>query len=51
MPAALWDDHHYLIHGLDRQQSPERPTVSRLAAAFPLGGWRFRAHRRLGRIR
>ncbi len=51
MPAALRDDHHYLIRLLDRQQSPEGPTMSGLAAAFPSGGWRFRAHRRLGRIR
>jgi hypothetical protein len=51
MPAALRDDQHYLTLLLDRQRSPEGPTVSRPAAAFLSRRWCFRAHRRLGRIR
>ena len=51
VPAALRDHRHDLVHLLDRQQRAVGPAVSRLAAALPAGGRRFRARGCLGRIR
>ena len=50
VPAALRDDHHHLIHFLDRQQPTEGPTVSWRSASLAARGLSWSFPRGLGQV-